>query len=108
MWVEYKREELAGPVRIGSVEVKDRGRRLEYDGKSFRSLRGRGFKTNYYEMQTGEQYWITGCRKDGRNALYSTTVEIDEDAREEYWLNIRNQPEKRNIKRFHAPGKYQN
>jgi hypothetical protein len=56
--------------------------------------------------ETREAYWISGCRKDGRDALYSTDVEIDEDALEEYWVNIRNEPEKKKIKRFRALGKY--
>ena len=106
MWIEYKGDGIVGPARIGWVEVKDRGRRLDYRGQLFRTRRGRGFKSNYYDMNTGEAYWITGCRKDGRNALYSTEVEVDEDALEEYWVNIRNKPEKQNIKRFRASGKY--
>jgi len=106
MWIEYKRDGIVGPARIGWVEVSDKGKRLDYRGQSFRSLRGRGFKSNYYDMKTREEYWITGCRKDGRNALYSTEVEVDEDALEEYWVKIRNNPKKQNIKRFRAPGKY--
>jgi hypothetical protein len=106
VWIEYKGDGIVGPTRIGWVEVKDKGKRLDYRGQSFRTRRGRGFKSNYYDTQTGEAYWISGCRKDGRNALYNTEVEIDEDALEEYWVNIRNEPEKRNIKRFRAVGKY--
>lgn len=106
MWIEYKGDGIVGPAKIGWVEVKDKGKRLDYHEQSFRSLKGRGFKSNYCDMESGEEYWITGCRKDGRNALYNTEVEIDEDALEEYWLNIRNEPEKKNTKRFRAYGKY--
>jgi len=63
--------------------VKNRGKRIDYRDQSFRSLNGNGFKSNYCAVSTGEEYWITGCRKDGRNALYSTDVEIDEDALKE-------------------------
>jgi hypothetical protein len=55
---------------------------------------------------TGEQYWISGCKKDGTDALYSTTVEIDEDVREEYWMVIRNKPEMKCVKFFRCAGKY--
>jgi hypothetical protein len=106
MWIEYKGGEIVGPARIGWVEVKDKGNKLIYREKSFRSLKGRGFKSNFYDIESGEEYWITGCRKDGRNALYSTEVEVDEDALEEYWTNIRRAPEKRQIRRFHVAGKY--
>ncbi|HWO01681.1 MAG TPA: 1-deoxy-D-xylulose-5-phosphate synthase [Blastocatellia bacterium] len=106
MWIENKSEGIVGPARIGWVDVKDRGKRLIYRERSFRSLRGSGFKANYYDVGTGEKYWITGCRKDGRNALYNTDVDVDEDALEEYWVVIRNEPDKRKTKRFRAEGKY--
>ena len=106
MWIEQKNGGIVGPARIGWVQVKEKGKKLIYRGQSFRTLRGAGFKSNYYEMNTGEEYWITGCRKDGGNALYNTEVEIDEDALEEYWLRIRNRPEQRAIRRFRARGKY--
>ena len=35
-----------------------------------------------------------------------TTVEIDEDVREEYWINIREKPESKAISSFKAKGKY--
>jgi len=41
-----------------------------------------------------------GPRKDGADALYATNVstEIDEDAREEYWSEIRKKPELKSSK----------
>lgn len=106
MWIEHKvGDGLAGPARIGWVKVSDKGKRLDYGSQRFRSLRGDGFKSNYYDFDTLDEYWISGCRKDGRDALYNTTVEIDEDALEEYWVNIRKQPESKNIRRIVAQGK---
>src|SRR5258708_3778975 len=105
MWIEFKGDGIVGPARIGWVEVKEQGRKLTYRGQSFRSLKGGGFKSNYYDTDTREEYWISGCRKDGRDALYSTEAEVDQDALEEYWLNIRREPRKKNIRRFRAAGK---
>jgi hypothetical protein len=44
----------------------------------------------------GEDYWISGCKRDGRDRLYGERlpVPIDEDVREEYWTQIRKLPEK--------------
>lgn len=106
MWVECKTGGLVGPARIGWVEVKDRGKRIDYAGKTFRSLGGMGFKSNFYEVESREEYWISGCRKDGRDALYGTEAEVDEDALDEYWVKIRNLPEKKSVNRFRALGKY--
>lgn len=106
MWIESKAGGLAGPARIGWVVAERDGKRLRYAGRTFCSLRGAGYKCNDYEVETHEPHWITGCRKDGRNALYNTTVEIDEDALEEDWLRIRDEPEKLSVRRFRALGKY--
>jgi hypothetical protein len=106
MWIEFKGENIVGPARIGWVDVRDKGKRLDYGNQSFRTLRGQGFKSNYYDVETHEEYWISGCRKDGRDALYSTTAEIDEDALEEYWVNIRKLPQNKSVRQISAPGKY--
>jgi hypothetical protein len=106
MYIEYKHEGLAGPARIGRVTFSKSGKTINYRGKSFQSLSGSGFKANYFDVETGEHYWISGCRKDGRDALYSTQVEIDDDVREEYWNTIRNKPENIEVSSFWAQGKY--
>ena len=86
---------LHGSARIGRVTFTRTGATLHYRGKSFQSLKGSGFKANYFDVETGEQYWISGPRKDGTDRLYKSDwpVEIDEDVREEYWTKIRKMPE---------------
>lgn len=106
MYIEYKGEGIAGPARIGLVKFSKSGKSVHYDGKTFETLRGTGFKANYFDVETGEEYWISGCHKDGRDALYSTEVTIDEDIREEYWSEIRKQPENKAIVSFTAKSKY--
>jgi hypothetical protein len=71
------------------------GSTVYYRGKAFQSLKGAGFKANYYDVETGEHYWISGPRRDGEDALYTTNIatDIDEDIREEYWVTIRKKPE---------------
>lgn len=88
-------EDLHGSARIGRVTFSRTGATLQYDGKSFQSLKGSGFKANYFCVETGEKYWISGPRKDGTDRLYKSDwpVEIDEDVRDEYWTEIRKKPE---------------
>jgi hypothetical protein len=96
MYIECKGcDGLHGSARIGRVTFSRTGATLQYGGKSFQSLKGRGFKANYCEVETGAQYWISGPRRDGTDRLYKSDwpVEIDEDVREEYWTEIRNRPE---------------
>lgn len=97
MYIESKTgvNDLPGDARIGRVQFSKTGKSVHYAGKTFHSLAGAGFKANYYEVETGDHYWISGCRKDGLDRLYGERkpIHIDEDAREEYWLEIRKRPE---------------
>ena len=91
MYIESKAEGLTGPARIGRVTFSKSGVTIYYRDQSFRSLKGTGFKSNYYDVETGDHYWISGPRRDGQDQLYvtNTAVHIDEDVREEYWRDIR-------------------
>ena len=96
MYIEYKGDDLTGPARIGRVSFTKSGKSIKYRGKTFQSLKGRGFKSNYFEVGTGDEYWISGPHKDGRDSLYGgrSPITIDKDVREEYWTKIRRQPER--------------
>jgi len=95
MYIESKAESLNGPAQIGRVTFSKTLKTIYYKGNSYHSLKGSGFKANYRKEKTGEQYWISGPRRDGKDRLYVSNipVEIDEDVREEYWTEIRKQPD---------------
>ncbi len=97
---------LASAGRIGRVRVSKTGRTFHYAGVTLRSLNGSGYKTTHFDVATGEQYWVSGPRKDGNDPLYPGLVAIDDDARVEYWTAVRNQPENAHITEFRAPGKH--
>ncbi|MGA7753185.1 MAG: hypothetical protein WCB05_10145 [Candidatus Sulfotelmatobacter sp.] len=101
MYLECKAESLNGPARIGRVTFSKTGKSVYYKGHLFFSLKGSGFKANYRSEQSGEEYWISGSRRDGRDRLYVSNipVEIDEHVREEYWTEIRKKPECKNQSR---------
>jgi len=100
MYIECKAGSLTGVARIGRVTFSKTGRTLYYRGLTFQSLKGAGFKSNYYEVETRDDYWISGLKRKGGDRLYGSVlpVEIDEDVREEYWQEIRKQPQ-----RIHEP-----
>jgi hypothetical protein len=91
MYIEDKSQGLNGPARIGRVTFSKTGKTIYYAGQAFESLRGSGFKANYFDIETGQPFWISGPRKDGADRLYESgeTVEIDSDVAEEYWRDIR-------------------
>jgi hypothetical protein len=93
MYIESKAEGLQGPARIGRVTFTKSGKGIYYRGREF--YRINGFKANYAEVGTGEEFWISGPRRDGQDRLYAPSavaVEIDDDVREEYWGEIRKKP----------------
>jgi len=94
MYIESKSGRLTGPGRIGRVTFSKTGSTLYYRGRSFQSLKGAGFKSNYFDVETGEHYWISGPKRNGEDQLYATNipVEIDDDVYEEYWSTIRRTP----------------
>jgi hypothetical protein len=101
MYIESKGDGLTGPARIGRVTFSKTGATLRYAGREFQSLKGHGFKANYFDVEMGEHYWISGPKKDGTDRLYGERlpIEIDEDVREEYWTTIRGEPENRERRR---------
>jgi hypothetical protein len=91
MYIESKAGGLIGPARIGRVTFSKTGATLYYKGLAFQSLKGYGFKSNYREIESGDEYWISGPHRDGADSLYRTNIatEVDEDVRDEYWNEIR-------------------
>ena len=94
VYVENKAGGSNGRGSIGRVSFSKTGATIYYQGKSFRSLKG-GYKANYFDIDSGEEYWISGPKKFGSDRLYGTPgVTIDEDVRVEYWTQIRKQPQR--------------
>lgn len=104
MYIELKEDGLRGPARIGRVTFSQTGRTLTYAGRTLAPLRG-GLKANYFDTTTLQEFWISGPRVDGCDSLYSATVEVDEDARNEYWRDIRDQPKHVLSLSYKSPGK---
>ena len=93
MYIETKSGTLNGSARIGRVSFSKSGSSIFYGDRTFQSLKGGGgLKANYFDVETGEEFWISGPRKDGQDRLYvqsTRPVEIDDDVAEEYWREIR-------------------
>ncbi len=106
MYIEYKGDGITGDGRIDRITFSKTGQTIYYRRQQFQSLKGRGYKANYFEVDTGEEYWISGPRRDGNDALYPMSIEIDDDVREEYWCDIRERPDLKNQSSFRSSGKY--
>lgn len=104
MYVEHKVDGIHGPGRIGRVSFSQTGRTIYYGGRTLQ--RFKGYKANHFDVQSGDEYWISGCKRDGGDRLYSGEVVIDDDVREEYWSTIRRAPHRKGEKLIKDNGKY--
>jgi hypothetical protein len=86
MYVEHKADEHndRGEAWIGWVTFSKTGRTVYTRGLRLHRAVGLGC-ANHYDLDTGEEYWVSGVKKDGRDRLYGNApVEIEAGAREEY------------------------
>ena len=95
MYIEDKSGGLDAVGRIGRVTFSKTGATLSYAGRTFQSLKGAGFKANFYDVATGEHFWISGPRRDGADGLYgriTQAADVDPDVADVYWRDIRRTP----------------
>lgn len=81
-----------GPAWIGLVSFSKTGRTIYFNGKAFQSLNGNGISGNYYEIESGDEYWISGVKKNqnDRHIFGSGKINIESKVLAEY-LKIINQ-----------------
>lgn len=95
VYIEDKSESLNGSAWIGRVSFSKSGRTLIYKDLRFAKVRY-GYKYNHIEVESGREFWISGCKKNGGDRLYNNRpVPIDEDVRDEYWTEIRGMPRRK-------------
>lgn len=87
MYVENKSEAGdRGEARIGWVTFSKTGRSVRYRGKRYQRINGGGVAGNYFDAESGDEYWISGVKKTGTNRHWAGggSVIIDKDAEAEY------------------------
>jgi hypothetical protein len=73
-----------GPAWIGRVTYSKSGQTIYFNGKALK--KGSGISGNYHDLETGDEYWISGVKKKGQDRHWagSGKVMIDETCIEEY------------------------
>ena len=87
MYIENKNGHINGiSARIGWVTFSKSGLSVYYRGRTLKRLKGNGISGNHFDVETGEEYWVSGIKKRGSNSHWTEAVDIkiDEDAKEEY------------------------
>ena len=71
-----------GPSWIGFAERSTSGKTVYFNDQAFQSCKGRGVGANYFDPESGEEYWISGVKGDlsERHWAGSGAVMIDRRA----------------------------
>lgn len=88
MYIENKE---TGEARIGRVSFSRTYNTVYYGDKVLKRAGSWKIKGNFFDVSTGEEYWVSGPKKRGGDAHWAekVTVSIDEAVAEEYWTRIR-------------------
>jgi hypothetical protein len=82
-----------GPACITLVKFSKTGKSIYFRDKILQKYNaGCG---NYIDTDSEDVYWVSGPKKNGQDRYQwaGEKTKIDDDVREEYWIDIRNQPE---------------
>ena len=65
-----------GPAWIDIAGASKTGATIYSNGKAFKSLKGSGIGANFFDIETGEEYWISGVKKDNRDRHWAGAGEV--------------------------------
>jgi hypothetical protein len=68
MYIELKSGyEHDGPAWIGQAKFSRTGTTIYFNNRVFKKFRTSQFSANYYDLETEEEYWISGVKKNGKD-----------------------------------------
>ena len=75
-----------GPAWIARVKVSRSGRTVYFNGKALKRASGGGIAGNHYDLDNGQEYWVSGIKKNGldRHRAGSGLMAIEAAAVPEY------------------------
>lgn len=53
-----------GPAWIGFAERSKSGKTVYFNDQAFQSCKGRGVGANFFDLESGDEYWISGVKRD--------------------------------------------
>ena len=70
-----------GPAWIGKASFSKSGQTVYFNGKALKRSGGQGLQGNHYDLETGQEYWVSGVKKDGTDRHWAGSGKIKIDAR---------------------------
>jgi len=87
MYIENKSDlNDRGEAWIGKVEFSKTGKTVYFNNQAFKKLKSGGISGNHYDIESGDEYWISGVKKNGQDRHWAGggKVKIDENIIAEY------------------------
>lgn len=86
MYIENKSYGHSGPAWIGFVEFSKSGQTVYFNDKALKKLKNPGINANHFDIETGEEYWISGVKKNGQDRHWcgGGQIMLDKNSMEEY------------------------
>ncbi len=91
MYIEHKTDQNdKGNAWIGEVEFSKSGQTIYFNGQAFKKSKRSGGSSNYYDLETGEGYWISGVKKNTQDRHWagSGKIKVDREVAYEYLKSI--------------------
>ncbi len=75
-----------GSAWIGKAQYSKNKRTIYFDGRAFQRLKGGGLVSNYFDIETGDEYWISRLKKNAQDRHWagSGKIMIDRDIVDDY------------------------
>ena len=75
-----------GPAWIARTTASKTGGTVYFNGMALKKIKGGGISGNYCNLESGDEYWISGIKKQGlkRHQFGSGAVNIEKSAVDEF------------------------
>lgn len=75
-----------GPAWIAEVEFSKSGQTVYFNDTALKKLKHPGINANHFDIETGEEYWISGVKRNGQDRHWAGggSVMLDEDIVSDY------------------------
>ncbi|MNJ85851.1 hypothetical protein D3C87_33310 [compost metagenome] len=75
-----------GPAWIAEVEFSKSGQTVYFNDMALKKLKNTGAISNHYDIETGEEYWISGVKRNGQDRHWagSGKIMLDEEIVPDY------------------------
>jgi len=82
-----------GPAWIGIVEFSKTGQTIYFDDKALKRLKIPSSNANHYNIETGDEYWVSGVKKNGLDRHWAGhgKIMIDKNAIDKYLDHVSQQ-----------------